>query len=275
MVISKEIRLLILDIDGTIAGVSNQVSNKVKQAINKAQKQGIQVALATGRMYCAAKRFHRSINSQLPIIAYNGAWIQNPDHDEILSHIPIPKDIAADLLNYYQNSQWRSQVEVHCYLKDQLYVQKITEQTKYYCKRSGVKAITVNNLHSLLDLDPTKVLALCHHPDLAKELGDNLRQRYQQEDVYLTQSSPIYLEATHPSVNKGFAVQYLTEKILNLQSQQVMAIGDNFNDLPMLKYAGVSVAMGNAPQAVQDQTDWITEDVEEDGVALVIEKFLL
>jgi hypothetical protein len=271
----EDIKLLVLDIDGTIAGVSNQVNDRVKQAIDQVQKKGIQVALATGRMYCSAKRFHHHLNSQLPIIAYNGAWIQNPHNDQILSHTPIPQEIAFDLLNYYQHSAWQSQVEVHFYVEDKLYVQEITENTHRYCLRSEVEAIRVNNLNSLLDLQPTKVLALCHNSHLTKKLADNLQQRYQQKDVYLTQSNPIYLEAIHPSVNKGFATQYLAEKILNLQSKQVMAIGDNFNDLPMLEYAGFSVAMRNGPLAVQDKVDWITEDVEEDGVALAIEKLLL
>jgi Cof subfamily protein (haloacid dehalogenase superfamily) len=271
----KDIKLLILDIDGTIAGASNQVSESVKQAIAKVQDKGIKVALATGRMYCSAKRFHDTINGQLPIIAYNGAWIQSPQDGQIHSHIPVPKQIASELLEYYQNSQWRSQVEVHFYCQDRLYVQEITEKTKSYSERSQVEAMEVDNLQSLLDLELTKVLALCHHPDLTRKLAQNLKQRYLEEEVYLTQSNPIYLEATHPLVNKGFAVQYLAEKILNLTSLQVMAIGDNFNDLAMLEYAGFSVAMGDAPQAVKDQVDWVTKNVEQDGVAVALEKFLL
>jgi Cof subfamily protein (haloacid dehalogenase superfamily) len=154
-------------------------------------------------------------------------------------------------------------------------VEEITDNTKSYCERSGVDPIEVNNLKNLLDLELTKVLALCHHPALTRKLAHNLKQRYQKEDVYLTQSNPIYLEATHPLVNKGFAVQYLAEKILNLTSEEVMAIGDNFNDLAMLEYVGISVAMGDAPQLVKDKAHWVTKDVEQDGVAVALEKFLL
>jgi hydroxymethylpyrimidine pyrophosphatase-like HAD family hydrolase len=125
-----------------------------------------------------------------------------------------------------------------------------------------------------VDFEPTKVLALSPDPTLTPKLAQDLQQRYPKDDVYLTQSSPIYLEATHPSVNKGFAVQYLAEKILNISAAEVMAIGDNFNDLTMLEYAGISIAMGDAPQPVQDQANWVTKNVEQDGVVLALEKFL-
>ena len=267
--------LLVLDIDGTIAGQSNQVTEAVNEAIQAVQEQGIQVALATGRMYCSALRFHQSIKSQLPIVAYNGAWIQNPGDGQIYSHIPVPKHIAAELLDYLQQHPWRAQVEVHFYLEDRLYVEKITPQTEDYSQRSQVDAIAVGDLSSLLDSDPTKVLALSSDASLTQHIAQNLSRRYQTEGIYLTQSSPIYIEATHADVNKGNAIQYLAEKMMGLTSEQVMAIGDNFNDLTMLEYAGTSVAMGNAPQPVKDSAQWVAPDVEEDGVAVAIKKFLL
>ena len=72
------IKLLVLDIDGTIAGQSNRVSETVIKTLQTVQERGIKVALATGRMYCSALRFHEAIKSGLPIVAYNGAWIQDP-----------------------------------------------------------------------------------------------------------------------------------------------------------------------------------------------------
>lgn len=270
----SDIKLLILDIDGTIAGASNDVTKIVKKAIQKVQSKGIKVGLATGRMYCSALRFHYSINAQLPIIAYNGALIKNPQDNQIYSYLPLPKNIARQLLEYYQQPQWHHQIEVHFYVNEQLYVQEITENTKEYCNRSGVEAIAVKDLHSLLNLDLTKVLALCHNRDLMRQLQQNLRKKYQPEDVYLTQSSPIYLEATHPDVNKGNGVKYLTENLFNLSAKNVMVIGDNFNDLGMIEYGGISIAMGNAPSEVKNKADWITKNVEENGVAIAIEKFL-
>jgi Cof subfamily protein (haloacid dehalogenase superfamily) len=271
----KDIKLLVLDIDGTIAGTSNDVNETVKQAINKVQNKGIKVALATGRMYHSALRFHKSVNSQLPLVSYNGAWIQNPHNNQLYFHIPLPKEIARDLLKYYKQAEWSSQLEVHFYVNDQLYVETITAKTQDYCKRAGVNAIAVNDFNSLLKSDPTKVLVMCPDSNLIKKLSQNLQQHYQKEEVYFTQSTEIYLEAIHSSVNKGIAVKYLAEKILNLKAEEVMTIGDNFNDLTMLEYAGFSVAMGGAPKQLQEVADWVTLDVEEDGVAIAINEFLL
>ena len=85
---TAEIKLLIVDIDGTIAGESNQVSSRVKQAISAAQDRGVRVGIATGRMYKSALRFHHEIAADMPIMAYQGAWIQDPATDVIHRHLP-------------------------------------------------------------------------------------------------------------------------------------------------------------------------------------------
>jgi Cof subfamily protein (haloacid dehalogenase superfamily) len=269
------IKLLVLDIDGTIAGQSNQVSKTVCEILQKVQEKGIKIALATGRMYRSALRFHQIIQSQLPIIAYNGAWIQDPFTNTIYQHLPLNSDIAASLLDYYEQPQWRSHLEVNFYIDDQLYVRQITSEIKYYQKRSRIEPIVVGDLRKLLTLSTTKVLVMAQDTKILQQLNQNLQQDYSPEQVYLTQSTPFYLEATHPQVNKGSATQYLTEKILGLQAENVMAIGDNFNDVQMIKYAGFGVAMGNAPTAVQNIADWVAPDVELEGVAVTVAKFLL
>ena len=269
-----DIKLLVLDIDGTIAGKSNNINQSVQNAVQEAMLQGVQVAIATGRMYNSALRFHRCLGSELPILAYNGAWIQNPLSGEIQQHLPVPQPLALRLLDYFEQTELRQDVDVHCYLDDQLYVRQITSQTENYSQRSGAEAVAVGDLRTVLDDHPTKVLALCEKPELMQRLCRELPQLYSQE-LYLTQSTPIYFEATHIQANKGSATRYLTENILGLRPENVMAIGDNFNDISMLKYASFSVAMGNGPSQVQELADWVAPTVEEDGVAVAIEKFIL
>ncbi len=264
-----DIRLIVLDVDGTIAGESNQVSEPVRQAIQAVQAQGIQVALATGRMYVSALPFHTSINSQLPIIAYNGAWIQCPLENKIYQHLPVNQSAALQLLDYLEQPHLKSQVDVHFYLNDEFYVTKVTENTEVYAERCGVTPQVVEELRPLLTTETTKILAIAQHTELIKQILTD----YNFPQIYLTQSSPYYLEATHPEANKGLAIKYLAENILNLQAENVMAIGDNFNDTEMLKYAGFSIAMNNGPQEVQQLADWIAPDVEEDGVAQALAKF--
>ncbi|MBC5794528.1 HAD family phosphatase [Sphaerospermopsis sp. LEGE 00249] len=272
----KDIKLLVLDIDGTIAGHDNQVSDTVQQAIKAVQAKGIQVAIATGRMYCSALRFHQDIQSNLPLVAYQGAWIQDPNSGKLHRHLTVTKEIAYQLLDYFEQPQWRSLLSVHFYINDQLYVREITTDTADYSQRCGVTPLPVGDLRQVLtDNIPTKVLALCNKVDLIRKMMGDLRLQYTPAELYMTTSVATFLEVANPFVNKGTAVRYLAEEMLGIESSQVMTIGDNFNDVEMLEYAGIGVAMGSAPEPVQAIATWVTASVEHDGVVIAIEKFLL
>ena len=271
----KDIKLLVLDIDGTIAGQSNTLSHPVKEVIAAVQAKGIKVAIATGRMYCSALRFNQEIGSTLPLVAYQGAWIQDPNTQEIHRHLSVSREIALQLLEYFEQPDLRSLLSVHFYINDQLYVREITKETESYQQRCGVNAIPVGDLRQLLDHEPTKILALCDDASLIQQLLTNLRHRYKPTELYMTTSVATFLEAANTHVNKGNAVRYLAEEMLGLESHNVMTIGDNFNDVEMLDYAGISVAMGNAPTEVQAIADWVAPSVELDGAAVAIKKFLL
>ncbi|MEH2457982.1 Cof-type HAD-IIB family hydrolase [Nostoc sp.] len=272
---AKDIKLLVLDIDGTIAGESNTVSTGVKQAIIAAQARGIQVAIATGRMYRSALRFHQEIGSTLPLMAYQGAWIQDPITQKIHRHWAVSREIAHQLIDYFEQPELRSLLSVHFYINDQLYVRELTRETQIYAERSGVIAIPVGDLRQALTTEPTKILALCDDTDVIDNLLGNLRRQYTPAELYMTTSVATFFEVTNASVNKGTGVRYLAEELLGLQIANVMAIGDNFNDLEMLEYVGLGVAMGNAPPEVQAIAQWVAPSVEQDGAAVAIEKFLL
>jgi Cof subfamily protein (haloacid dehalogenase superfamily) len=162
---------------------------------------------------------------------------------------------------------------VHFYISDQLYVREISQKTASYAERSGIEPIAVGDLRQTLATPPTKVLALSDHPDLVEELLLTLRQRYATE-LYLTKSVPTFFEATNPCVDKGTAVRYLAEDLMGLKPAQVMAIGDNWNDVEMIEYAGLGIAMGNAPEEVKALAQWVAPSVEEDGVAVAIAEIL-
>ncbi|MFH7024654.1 MAG: Cof-type HAD-IIB family hydrolase [Heteroscytonema crispum UTEX LB 1556] len=272
---AKDIKLLVLDIDGTIAGESNTLSQRVKSAIAAAQAKGIQVAIATGRMYCSALRFHQEIKSTLPLLAYQGAWIQDPATQKIHRHLTVSRETAIQLLDYFEQPELRSLLSVHFYINDQLYVRQLTRETQLYAQRSGITAIPVGDLRQALANEPTKVLALCDDTNIIDQLLGNLRRQYTPAELYLTKSVATFFEATNPFVNKGTAVRYLAEEMLGLQKANVMTIGDNFNDVEMLEYADIGVAMGNAPSQVQAIATWVAPNVEQHGAAVAIEKFLL
>lgn len=271
------IQLLVLDIDGTIAGESNDIRQPVLCAIAAAQSRGVQVAIATGRMYRSALRFHQEVGSTLPLLAYQGAWIQDPATEQLHRHWPVSKQTAIGLLDYFEQPELRSLLSVHFYINDQLYVRELTPETQIYSQRSGIEPIAVGDLRTVLTTtdEPTKVLALSDDTDVIDQLLGRLRQQYTPAELYLTKSVATFFEATNPFVNKGNGVRYLAEELLGIGAANVMAIGDNFNDVEMLEYAGIGVAMGNAPAGVKAVAQWVAPSVEQDGAAAAIEEFVL
>ena len=265
---TAEIKLLILDIDGTIAGKSNQVTTRVKQAIKAAQDRGVRVGIATGRMYKSALRFHHDIGADLPIMAYQGAWIQDPATGTIHRHQPVPVEIARELIDYFEQDYLFDKLSIHVYRDDCLYVRAINEDTELYIGRSGIGVERVENLRTVLTDRPTKILAMSEDTELIQHLLTDLRQRYKPTELHITTSVPIFLETTQSGVNKGTAIDYVAQKFLDITAENVLAIGDNYNDVEMLAYAGIGVAMGNAPADVQSLADWVAPDIEADGVAV-------
>jgi hypothetical protein len=275
----SDIRLLVLDIDGTIAGKSNDVTASVRAAIAEVQAKGIQVAIATGRMYRSAVRFHQAVQSLLPLMSYQGALIKDPASGKTYRHTPLSRHHALALLAELATLEAAEKLSIHLYIDDQLHVRKILADTRDYAARSGIEPIAVGDLADYLQrgqtIETTKLLALSPDPQVISDLLTGFKQRYSPEDLYLTQSVATFFEATHPLSNKGAAVQYLAEELLELKPDQVMTVGDNFNDYEMIQYAGVGVAMGDAPKGVKAIADWVAPSVEDDGVVSAIEHFLL
>ncbi|PZU97889.1 MAG: Cof-type HAD-IIB family hydrolase [Pseudanabaena sp.] len=277
---AQDIRLVVVDIDGTISGDANQVNEPVKQAIAAAQAKGVKVAIATGRMYRSAVRFHDLIGSDLPLISYQGALIKDPRTDEIVGHWPVDIDQALSLLDDLGEYAANDQLSIHIYINDELYVRKMTAQTEAYAERSKVGVKVVGDLREFLTKGnmthpPTKILALSDTAELVTEMLRVLKDRYTPQQLYLTKSVATFFEATNPIANKGTAVKHLAENILGFERSQVLAIGDNFNDLEMIEYAGIGVVMGNGAEGMKPLGDWIAPSVDQDGVAAAIEKFVL
>ena len=270
----SDIQLLVLDIDGTLVGESNAITPRVKAAVQQVQQQGIQVAIATGRMYRSALRFHQALNLTLPLITYQGGWIQDPQDADPLYHQPLPFDQALDILDCLSDPAFETGLCVHLYLNDRLFVQERGEQSGDYAQRSGVPLENVTDWRSILSTEPTKLLVLSTETTLLEQVWQRFTDRYSPEDLYLTRSAEYFVEAAHPAVNKGAAVKYLAEERLGLQPHQVMAIGDNYNDVEMLSYVGWGIAMGTAPAAVQAVAQAVVPSAEEDGVAIVLEQWL-
>ncbi|MFN5855714.1 MAG: HAD hydrolase family protein, partial [Pseudanabaenaceae cyanobacterium] len=208
------------------------------------------------------------------------AFIKDPKTDALVGHWPVDLPQALSLLDDMEQFATPDQLSVHVYVNDELYVRQMTPQTIAYAERSQVEAKPVGDLREFLHnqgagYPPTKILALSDDAALISTMLTEFKGRYTPGQLYLTKSVATFFEATNPLANKGTAVKHLAENILGLTSDQVLAIGDNFNDLEMIEYAGVGVVMGNGPEDLKPKANWVAPSVEVDGAAVALEKFVL
>lgn len=264
------IGLVAMDLDDTLLRDNLTISPRVVKAIQKAQEKGVKTTIATGRMPISARPYAEQLGLDVPVITYNGAMIQQVLSGEILFRRVIPSALAAEIVQDVAQRGFYVQV----YLQNRVIASQLNKRSQQYARTASVR-IEEADLSILLSQEPEgveKILLIAEENEL-NQLTPLLAQRY-GEMVHLTKSKPIFLEMTDSKVNKGVALAALAKKF-GVAQKDVMAIGDSFNDLEMIKYAGLGVAMGNARKEIKEQANIVTSTNEEDGVAEAIERYVL
>ncbi|MEG6523037.1 Cof-type HAD-IIB family hydrolase [Desulfotomaculum sp. 1211_IL3151] len=260
-------KLIAIDLDDTLLNTNLTISPRNKEYIQRAKDAGIHITLATGRMYCSALPYAKELGLNLPLITYQGALVKEIQTDEILIHRPVPLDPAREVIQRCRQLGYH----INVYVNDTLYVEKMSPEAAAYQKISGIPAHPVGDLLEFLKEAPTKVL-LVGSSEKLDELEQEMTKQY-STSLHICKSKPHFLEFSHPQATKGHALDTLA-KDWGLTPDQIIAIGDAPNDLEMLQYAGLGVAMSNGDPTVQALADYITSSNDHDGVAEVIEKFV-
>ncbi|CCG89121.1 sugar-phosphatase [Erwinia piriflorinigrans] len=267
------IKLIAIDMDGTLLNPQHEVTPRVKQAIQTARDKGVAVVLATGRPFIGVQRYLQELGLQQKgqyCITNNGALVQQAADGECVA------EVALTFEDYLYFEQLSRSLGVHfqALSKTELFTpnKDISEYTVHESWMTGIplRHRSVSEMDrnltfpKVMMIDPPELLdaAIARIPHEAL-------QRYT-----IMKSSPYYLEILDKRVNKGAGVRLLAER-LKLSSNEVMAIGDQENDLAMLEYAGTGVAMGNGIEKVKAVAQFVTKTNAEDGVAWAIEKFVL
>ncbi|MGI6705766.1 MAG: Cof-type HAD-IIB family hydrolase [Clostridia bacterium] len=261
-------RLIAIDLDDSLLYHDLTVSQRNRKAIQEAARRGIIVTIATGRMYRATRPFIDMLDINVPVITYQGAMIVDGATNEILRHSPVPLEWARKIVDFAHQEN----VHIQVFLKDEYYFEEANRFSELYGSVIGFKGHPVGPLKDFLQEPPTKMIII-DEPQRILALQGQARQFFGNQ-LEISISKPHYLEFTQPDANKGKAVQYLAN-LLDIGADEVIAIGDSFNDIPMLSFACLGIAMGNAPQEVKDAADYVTASNNEDGVAVAIEKFAL
>ncbi|SFN55928.1 hypothetical protein SAMN05216516_11086 [Izhakiella capsodis] len=267
------IKLIAIDMDGTLLNPQHEISEGVKAAITAAKSQGIIVVLATGRPYVGIERYLTELDLKREgqyAISYNGALVHRTLDGELVSEVSLGFD---DYL-YFEKLARDLGVHFQALDKTALYTpnKDISEFTIHESYLTGipVRYRSVEEMDKQLTfpkvmmIDPPELLdaAIARLPQAARD------------NYTLMKSAPYYLEILNKQVNKGYGVRMLAG-LLGISSEDVMAIGDQENDIAMIEYAGVGVAMGNAIDSVKSAARFVTRTNREDGVAYAIERFAL
>jgi Cof subfamily protein (haloacid dehalogenase superfamily) len=257
------------DVDGTLIGRDLAISAPVRDAIARMQQAGIVGCLVTGRMYRATLPFARELRFEAPIVCYQGAAVIDPGTDEVLHHLVLTYDVVADLIARAEADK----VHLQLYRNDEYYCEARNRFSDLYASLAMSEPVVVPSLRETFAYSgATKGVVVADAPD-AQRYAQKLAELFAAR-AYVTRSLPEFVEILNAAVDKGEAVRFVAER-LGTRMEDVIAIGDSWNDAPLLRAAGFAIAMGSAPEELRDLADAVVSDVAHDGVAEAIERYVL
>jgi Cof subfamily protein (haloacid dehalogenase superfamily) len=268
------IRLIALDIDGTIIGDDHEIAERTTAAVRRAMERDVAVSLVTGRMVSSAMRFAHDLGLTGPIVGYQGGLIRAmpmPDSrrlGKLLMHTPLQVDAARSIL------QWTRArgLDPHVNHLERFILRADDPKADDYSAFMGAQAELVPDLLEAIDHPVTKILAV-GEPPIPTEVAPLARAEFAgRADV--TISHPRFLEFVAPGVSKGRAIRWLARR-LRIPLGATLAIGDQWNDLEMLAEVGHGTAMPSAPAEVRAAARYVAHPLEEDGAARMIEDLVL
>lgn len=266
---TTDIRLIALDLDGTLLGPDNSISPRARAALAAARERGVHVVLATGRMHRSARPIALDLGlAGAPLISYNGACIRPVPDGPALYERPLPVALARAIAAYAEEKGYY----IQAYVDEELCVPELNAAARAYMARAGVPARVVGPIGGWLTRPSTKLLIVAE-PEAIRSVQAELAARFAgQVDVY--HSAESYVEVVAAGVSKAAALAAACAR-LGLGPGQVLAAGDSGNDVPMLAWAGTGVAMPTAAPAVRAAADYVPAAPYGDGVAEAIERFVL
>jgi Cof subfamily protein (haloacid dehalogenase superfamily) len=284
------ISLLALDLDGTLLNGRGQISERNRQAIENARASGVRVALVTGRRFRDSRPIALELGLDVPVISHNGALTKHAATLQTVAILPLPLAAAREALRVGRASEADALLSddhegLGVLVYDRLSGENaavhkyIAWARRIHGDEEGQRSVRqVESLEDYLDHEPIHLAFSggCRRMDeleeiLRAELGSTVKvlsTQYPAQDLTL-------LDVVNPAASKGAGVA-ATAAELGASPDEVMAIGDNYNDLEMLLFAGTGVVMANAPLSLREIAGLHpTASNTEDGVALAIEQFIL
>lgn len=261
------IKMVATDIDGTILGGNFIFTPEVKACIKDLTQKNIKVVLVTGRMNDAVIHVAQELGLNTPIVSYQGGLIKCQT-GEILYEKTLDKNFAREIICWANENN----VHLNLYMDDKLYVEKDNEAVKRYTAERGIP-YQVCELSKIHLEHINKILAIDFN-NIERVTGwvNYLKEKY--PELYIVKSTPYFCEISNTEARKSCAVEFLT-KYWGLKKEEVLSIGDQNNDIELLKAGGIKIAMGNGTDEIKKFADYVTDTVDNNGFVKAIDKFVL
>lgn len=265
-------RLLVLDLDGTLTNQKKEVTEYTLETLMKAQEAGVKIVLASGRPTYGVAPLADLLQLDKYegyVLSYNGGEIIDWKTGELM----YKNLLDPEVLPYLYQCAKKNDFAILSY--DGKYVLTENPDNEYVRHEAMLNKMSIKPVANFLDAitHPIAKCLIVGHPErlavLEKEMYEHLKER-----MGVFRSEPFFLELVPKGIDKALSLGVLLQKV-GLKQENMIAIGDGYNDLSMIQFAGLGIAMSNAQQVVRDSADFITLSNEEDGVAHAVHRFIL
>ena len=261
-------RFVAIDVDGTLLDSNKTLSPYTKETIQRCITSGVTVCICTGRPVQTIKRFTELLGGkdfpairEMPFILYNGAMVAAGKEHDIIFEQPLSEEAGKNLLDLGQ----KLGSTLIAWSKNKLYVNELNARIENYCTITPIEPLLITDPDALAKQGITKMIWY-DDAERMPALIDALNAEPVRQEINYFTSNPLFLELVDKHCSKGLAIEQLIRH-LGIPREETIAIGDGYNDIPMLEFAGLGIAMGNACETVKAAADAVTDTNDNDGVA--------
>ncbi len=268
-----EYKLIVLDIDGTVTNSKKEVSKATREALIRAQEQGVYVAIATGRPTPGTKAVAQALELERfgnYVLSFNGGCVTNWKTGEVV----LNQTISAEMAGVLCDEAMHYGVGILTYDAEGAIGagETIDEYMELEARINHISIQRCGHFRDCVDFPVNKCL-MTGEPEYLVKIEKELKEKYAGE-LNIFRSEPFFLELMPKGIDKAAVLKRFLP-FLGVEQQEVICCGDGYNDITMIEFAGLGVAMANAKKEVLEAADYITASNDEDGIAKVVEKFIL
>ncbi len=266
----KKYKVIVSDYDGTLVNDNKEITPKTLKAVNDFVKRGGIFIVCTGRMTTGIDHYLKDYGLECLLASYNGGELVNLNTSEVLYSYPIDTNTCYKVFTLFENLN----IMGHCYDKGTFVSKNGDKRIDFYQKMQGTEPIIVDKISDYIKENGVTSVKLLAFDD--KDILDKHYLTVKNEflNLEVIRSNDEQIDINVKGVTKGNAIKLIADR-LNVKVEDILAVGDAGNDVPMLKIAGFSVAMGNASEEIKNMCDAVTLDNNSDGIAKLIEDYCI